>query len=141
MASQGADVHNLARIDKPAVHEDILRFVSSPYGCPQKLDHDFGRLRPCHNAVLVTETAPVEGTTGSQDACFVRRGKQGEIDGNESASVRPSEGQEAEPLPILPVDMVENTRREFCPLATCPFVERVVDAEAVVTVVRGQGRR
>ena len=35
--------------------------------------------------------------------------------------------------------MVENTRCEFCPLATCPFVERIVDDETVVTVIRGQG--
>ena len=139
MATQGADVHDLARIGKPTVHEDILRFVPSLYGSPQKLDHDFSRLRPRHHAALVAEAASVEGTACPQEVFFVRRGKQGEVDGKEGASVRPSESQKTEPLPVLPVDMVENTRCEFCPLVTCPLVERVVDDEAVVTVIRGQG--
>lgn len=72
----------------------------SLYGCPQKLDHSLSRLRLCHNMALVAEAAPIEETASSQNACFIRRGKNEQLDGKECASVRPSEGQNTSPSGI-----------------------------------------
>jgi hypothetical protein len=35
--------------------------------------------------------------------------------------------------------MVENARSQFRSLAACPLVKRVIDDEAVIAVIRGQG--